>query len=215
MNNIVFISGIDTDAGKSYVTGWLARQLMDKGKTVITQKFIQTGNHDRSEDIDVHRRIMGTGYLPEDNDHTTAPIIYSYPASPQLASEIDRRPIDLSLIERSTSRLASLYDIVLIEGAGGLMVPLTDDYLTIDYPASHRLPVILVTNGVLGSINHTILSLEAIKSRSLTLQAVIYNEFFDSKAPVIAADTRGFIRRYLDRHFPGTELMFCPALDRY
>ncbi len=212
MKNILFISGIDTDAGKSYVTGWIARQMMNEGKSVITQKFIQTGNHNYSEDIDVHRKIMGTGYLPEDTDHTTAPIIYSYPASPQLAAEIDNRPIDLNLIEKSTAKLAANYDMVLIEGAGGLMVPLTDTYLTIDYPATHDLPVVLVTNGILGSINHTILSLEAIKSHSIRLHSVIYNEFYDSKDTTIATDTKNFIKRYLDREFPGTPLLFCPKL---
>ena len=64
--NIYFVSGIDTDAGKSYCTAWLAKQLMDSGRRVITQKFIQTGNIGHSEDIDLHRRLTGTGPLPED-----------------------------------------------------------------------------------------------------------------------------------------------------
>ena len=68
MSNAYFISGIDTDAGKTYVTGYIARRLMEEGKRVITQKFIQTGNTDMSEDIVKHREIMGTGLLPEDLD---------------------------------------------------------------------------------------------------------------------------------------------------
>ena len=56
--NIYFISGIDTDAGKSYCTAWYAKQLSRNGQRVITQKFIQTGNTGHSEDIDLHRRIM-------------------------------------------------------------------------------------------------------------------------------------------------------------
>ena len=210
---VIFISGIDTDAGKSYVTGWLARQLAESGKSVITQKFIQTGNHDYSEDIDVHRRIMGTGMQEVDMDHTTAPVIFSYPASPQLASEIDGRAIDLNIIDNATQRLRSLYDVVLVEGAGGLMVPLTDTFLTIDYPSTRNLPVILVTNGILGSINHTILSLEAIRSRRLKLHSVVYNTHFDSKDTRIAADTQGFIRRYLDRNFPEVPLLMCPTVS--
>lgn len=59
MSKSIFISGIDTDAGKSYVTGWLAKTLAESGKKVATMKFIQTGNTGRSEDIEVHRRIMG------------------------------------------------------------------------------------------------------------------------------------------------------------
>ncbi len=91
------------------------------------------------------------------------------------------------------------------------MVPFTDDFLTIDYPAGRNLPVVLVTNGILGSINHTILSLEAIKSRGLQLPYLIYNHHFD-KDKVIAEDTLGFIRRYMARHFPDTEILELPTL---
>ena len=204
MSEVIFISGIDTDAGKTYITGKLALKYMQEGKSVITQKFIQTGNTDQSEDILKHRELMGTGLLPEDVDHTTAPIIFTYPASAQLAAKIDGRDIDLKLIEESTAKLSSLYDVVLIEGAGGLMVPITDDYFTIDYVASHNLPLVLVTNGVLGSINHTILSLEAIKSRDINLKAVVYNTYFDNDK-TIAEDTLGFIKRYVAKHFPESE----------
>lgn len=212
MAEVVFISGIDTDAGKSYATGWLARKMMSEGRRVVTQKFIQTGCDDYSEDIDLHRQLMGIGMLPEDIDHTTAPIVFSYPASAQLASAIDDREIDLCLIDRSTARLSERYDTVLIEGAGGLMVPISDDFLTIDYIATRHLPVALVTNSRLGSINHTILSLEAIKSRGIQLHSVIYNKYFD-KDQVIADDTHGFIERYVRRNFPGVEVIDIPAID--
>ena len=105
MGQAYFISGIDTDAGKSYVTGYIASRLMKEGKSVATQKFIQTGNIGFSEDIDLHRKIMGIGPLPEDIDHTTAPIIFSYPASAQLAARMDERDIDLNIIDRSTKIL--------------------------------------------------------------------------------------------------------------
>ncbi|MDE6370542.1 MAG: dethiobiotin synthase [Duncaniella sp.] len=211
MSEIYFITGIDTDAGKTFVTGHIARRLMEHGKRVITQKFIQTGNEGQSEDIEKHRAIMGTGMLPEDLDHTTAPIIFSYPASAQLAARIDGRDIDLNAIEKATDRLSERYDTVLIEGAGGLMVPITDTYSTIDYVSDHDLPVILVTNGVLGSINHTVLSLEAIKTRGIRLAAVIYNSHFDTDT-VIAEDTRGYIERYVARHFPDAVFAIIPTV---
>ena len=214
MGHTVFITGIDTDAGKSYATGWLARQLAEKGQTVITQKFIQTGCDSYSEDIDLHRRIMGTGPLPEDEDHTTAPIVLSYPASAQLAARIDGREVDLDAIDRSTAKLAEQFDAVLIEGAGGLMVPITDDFSAIDYVVSRRLPVMLVTNSRLGSINHTVLALEAIKARGIKLEAVLYNKHFDRAAgEPIAEDTRGFVGRYVGRHFPGTPVIDIPDIN--
>ncbi len=211
MSLILFVSGIDTDAGKSYATGWLARRYMDKGLTVATQKFIQTGNDGRSEDIEVHRRIMGVKELPEDSDLTTSPVIFSYPASPHLAARLDGREIDFSAIDRSAELLSSRYDVLLIEGAGGLMVPLTDDMLTIDYPVSRKLPVVLVTNGRLGSISHTLLALEAIGHRGLKLHSVLYNEHFDED-PVIAPDTRSWLRRYVEQYFPETEFLIVPSI---
>lgn len=206
MSEVIFISGIDTDAGKTYMTGAYARMLMEQGRKVITQKFIQTGNEEFSEDIEVHRKIMGTGLLPEDVEHLTAPIIFSYPASAQLAARIDGKIINTNVIAEATAQLAARYDTVLIEGAGGLMVPITDNYFTIDYVKEHELPVILVTNGVLGSINHTVLSLEAIKHRGIKLKGVIYNTFFD-KDKIIAEDTSEFIGRYLVENFPDAEYL--------
>lgn len=211
MSQAYFISGIDTDAGKSYVTGYLASRLMKEGKRVVTQKFIQTGNVGFSEDIDLHRKIMGIGPLPEDTDHTTAPVIFSYPASAQLAARMDGREIDLDVIDRATATLLERYDVVLIEGAGGLMVPITDEFFTIDYVKTRNLPILLVVNGVLGSINHAVLSLEAIKSRGIQLAGVLYNEHFDTDR-IIGTDTQAFLRRYVSRHFPDTLFATVPSL---
>ncbi|MCH5220740.1 MAG: ATP-dependent dethiobiotin synthetase BioD [Muribaculaceae bacterium] len=207
----IFISGIDTDAGKTYATAFYAQKLIDQGLSVITQKFIQTGCTDSSEDIEAHRRLLGTGLLPEDTERLTAPIILTYPASAQLAARIDGCDIDLQKIEAASDELLKRYDIVLIEGAGGLMVPITDSYFAIDYLVEHQLPIVLTTNGRLGSINHTILSLEAIKARGLNLEAVIYNCYYDSDA-MIADDTHAFIARYLERHFPHTEYLTMPSM---
>lgn len=211
MEKAYFISGIDTDAGKSYCTAWWARRIMDEGHTVITQKFIQTGNNGFSEDIDVHRRLTGTGMLPEDLDHTTAPVVFTYPCSPQLAARLDKREIDLGIIDEATRKLSSRYDTVLIEGAGGLMVPLTDTFLTIDYVASRHLPLALTVHGKLGSINHILLSLEAIKARDINLTHILYNHHFDTDQ-VIAADTRAFLGRYIDRHFHSITILDIPTL---
>lgn len=208
---VIFVSGIDTDAGKTYATAWLVQLLASQGIRAITQKFIQTGCEGSSEDIEAHRRLCGTGLQPEDLDGTTAPIIFTYPASAQLAARIDGREIDLSLVDASTAKLCSRYDCVLVEGAGGLMVPVTDDFMAIDYVATRRLPVVLVTNGRLGSINHTVLSLEAIAARGIELAAVVYNHYFDTD-PVIAEDTRAFIGRYVARHFPYAPVLDLPAL---
>ncbi len=210
--NIYFVSGIDTDAGKSYCTAWLAREVARNGQRVITQKFIQTGNTGHSEDIDLHRRIMGTGYLPEDREALTMPEIYSYPCSPHLAARIDHRPIDFAKIERATQELARRFDIVLLEGAGGLMVPLTEEYLTIDYIADKQYPLVFVTSGKLGSINHTLLSFEAIQRRNISLHTVLYNLYPAVEDKTIQDDTQQYIQDYLAKHFPGTQFIVVPEI---
>ncbi|MEG0253445.1 MAG: dethiobiotin synthase, partial [Muribaculaceae bacterium] len=179
MNKLIFVTGIGTNVGKSYATGWLANILLAEGKSVITQKMIQTGNDEFSEDIDVHRKIMGMEYCDDDKNHLTAPMIFSYPASPHLAAKIDKKDINLEIIENATNRLLAKYNVVLLEGAGGLMVPIKDDYLTIDYITDKQYSVALVTNGTLGSINHTLLSLYLLEKRKINVEYVIYNAFFE------------------------------------
>ena len=210
--NVFFVSGIDTDTGKSYATGYLAKLWNGQGIRTITQKLIQTGNDGLSEDIELHRRIMGTGYLPEDNERLTMPEIFSYPCSPHLAARIDKRPIDFGKIERATRELSHRYDTVLVEGAGGLMVPLTEDFLTIDYIAEKQYPLIFVTSGKLGSINHTLLSFEAIKNRDIALDTVLYNLYPTVEDKTIQEDTMKYIKQYLSKHFPGTKFEVVPEI---
>ncbi|MHA3893285.1 dethiobiotin synthase [Acinetobacter sp. GXMZU3951] len=210
--DIYFVSGIDTGIGKTYATGYLAKLWNAEGQRTITQKLIQTGNVDVSEDIEQHREIMGTGFLPEDDSKLTMPEIFTYPASPHLATKIDGREIDFAKIEHATQQLADKFEVVLLEGAGGLMVPLTTEMLTIDYLADKKFPVILVSSGRLGSINHTILSLEALKARGLSLYALAYNLNDESQDPIISKDTAEYLKTYLAQHFPEAHWIDIPVL---
>lgn len=210
--DIYFISGIDTGIGKTYTTGYLAKLWNAQGQQVITQKLIQTGNVNVSEDIQQHREIMGTGWLPEDESKLTMPEIFTYPASPHLATKLDGRDIDFAKIEAATQQLAEKFEVVLLEGAGGLMVPLTTELLTIDYLEQKKFPVILVSSGRLGSINHTLLSLEALKARGLSLYALAYNLNDESQDPLISKDTSEYLKAYLAKHFPEAQWIDIPVL---
>ncbi len=210
---VYFISGIDTGIGKTYTTGFLAKLWNEQGKKTITQKLVQTGNTDISEDIEQHREIMQMGWFPEDGTKLTMPEIFTYPASPHLATKIDGREIDFQKIADATQQLAEKYEVVLLEGAGGLMVPLTTELLTIDYIAEKKFPVILVSSGRLGSINHTLLSLEALKSRGLELFALAYNLNDESQDALISQDTAEFLKNYLARHFPDAQWIDIPVLS--
>lgn len=206
----IFVTGIDTDAGKSYATGWLANQIAATGRSVMTQKFVQTGNEGRSEDIELHRRIMHRDMAAEEYA-LTAPMIFTYPSSPHLAARVDGREVDIKAIDEARKTLEERYDTLLVEGAGGMMVPLTERYLTIDYITDRRLDVALVTNAKLGSISHTLLALEAIERRGLNLRYLLYNTHFDTD-PVIAPETRSYIRNYVVEHFPAAEWLDVPSI---
>lgn len=210
---VYFISGIDTGIGKTYATGYLAKLWNQQGIRTITQKLIQTGNSGISEDIEQHRQIMQMGWFPEDDSRLTMPEIFSYPASPHLAAKIDGRAVDFAKIAQATQQLAERYDAVLLEGAGGLMVPLTDSLLSIDYAAEKNFPVILVSSGRLGSINHTILSLEALKSRGMQLHALAYNLNDESQDALISKDTAEYLKAYLAKHFPDALWMDIPVIE--
>ncbi|RHV98577.1 dethiobiotin synthase [Culturomica massiliensis] len=210
--SVYFISGIDTDAGKSIVTGVIARTLLKKGVKVITQKFIQTGCRGISEDILKHREIMGIEPQEVDKDGTTCPYVMTYPASPHLAAEIDKITIDTAIIHRSTEKLTALYDKVLLEGAGGLFVPVNRHYLTIDYVQDNGYPLILVASSKLGSINHTLMSLELCRLRGIDVKYVVYNDF-PNDSEIIKNDSITIIRQYLDDYFPNCKLLELPVIE--
>lgn len=206
---VFFISGIDTGVGKTYATGLLARAIAKRGYSVITQKMVQTGNTDLSEDIEKHRELMGISLNDDDKAGTTCPYVFSYPCSPHMAAERDGKEIDLSYINTKTDLLKNSYDYVLLEGAGGLMVPLSYDKLTIDFIHEMHYPLILVTSGKLGSINHTLLSLYACHQQGIKVAAVIYN-LYPQIDKEIEENTLVYLRQHLLHNCPDTELIVLP-----
>lgn len=195
---VLVVSGIDTGIGKTVATGQLARRFAEAGIRTITQKISQTGCEGVSEDIATHRRIMGIDLQEVDLDGTTCPYVFRFPASPHLAAAMEGRTIDIMTIRRSTFILQRSYDLVLLEGVGGLLVPLTQELLFADYVRDAGYGLVLVSSPRLGSINHTLLSLEACASRSIPVRAVIYNRFFEADER-IATDTREMIASALKR----------------
>lgn len=216
--SVLFISGIDTDIGKTYATGMIAKVLLQQGINVITQKLVQTGVAIDSEsgemgiadDIITHRQLMDMPLQPCDLDFTSCPYRYEKPASPHLSAKLANEILNPDVITDATRALQADYDVVLLEGAGGLLVPITEQLLTLDYIATQGYPVILVTSGRLGSINHTLLSLEAIKARGLKVHSVVYNHIHDEDEQ-IAASTIDFLQSYLVQNYPNTHWL---SLDK-
>ena len=200
---VYFVSGVDTDAGKSIATGWLARKLMARGTRVATVKLVQTGNLGASEDIARHRAMMGTE-LPEDAQGLTAPQLFPYPCSPHLAARLAGGRVEPARMLEAVRTLAERYETVLVEGAGGLAVPLTEELLTIDFVQAQGWPVIFVTGGVLGSINHSLLAFEALKRRGMTVAQILYNRYPGRKDPLIDNESCAYLRAAAARCFPPT-----------
>lgn len=191
------VTGIDTDVGKSYATGLIARYLKAKGVRVTTQKLVQTGQDGGiSQDILTHRRLMGIE--PDDWDRlgTTCRQIFKYPASPHLAAAMEGREVDCAAITEATGILQRVFQVVLLEGAGGFNVPLRLDYLTADYLETMRYPLIVVGSGKLGAINHTLLTLEAAARRNIPLAGIVYNHHIPAEDP-IRTDTLAVLKHYL------------------
>lgn len=196
--NVIFVTGIDTGIGKSVACGMLARFLLQRGETVITQKLAQTGCRGMSGDIRTHRRLMGIGLTPEDRAGDTCPYVFRFAASPHLAAAREDVRIDLRRITAATRRLACLYDHVLLEGVGGVDVPLRENVSTLDYLETSGYPVIVVSSSRLGSINHTMLTLRAVRARGLTVRGIVYNRVRGENR-IIAKDTRRVLRQALAR----------------
>ena len=206
--SVVFVSGIDTGVGKTVVTGEMARSAIADGRNAITVKMVQTGNVGRSEDIESHRRIMGVGSLPEDAEGLTAPQIFAFPGSGHLAARLEGRRVNLRKITEAVDECAKRRDLVLVESAGGLFVPLTASVLTIDYLAERGWPLVLVTNGRLGSINHTLMSIDAANRRGIEILAVVY-DWSPEVDPVIDKDTPATIRSYMKKWGISAPLIHC------
>lgn len=203
MKRQIFISGIDTGCGKTYITGLLAYHMRKAGLNCVTSKLVQTGCHGIADDIIEHRRLMGIDLLPEDKSGVTCSMVYSFPASPHLSAEIDQRSFDMGKVNESFQLLLQKYELVLTEGAGGLMVPLSNEMLVADYLKEKKQPLVLVSSSRLGSINHTLLSIDYCINNKIELAAVVFNQFpGDDKQ--ISNSSYQFLEKYIAR--------FCPAV---
>jgi dethiobiotin synthetase len=174
----VFVTGTGTGVGKTVVCGLLGGFLQAQGMRVVTQKWVETGAGDGPSDVAVHRHLMGQhGTAPDARSSDRCPYRFSLPASPHLASSLEGRRVDPAVIEAAFLRLAETHDAVLVEGAGGLLVPLSEDLLTGDLVARIGLPVLVVARNRLGCVNEALLTAEAVRRRGLPLLGFVFNRF--------------------------------------
>lgn len=198
----IAIAGIDTGVGKTHCAGLLARYLLEHFGSCSTIKLVQTGCAGIAEDIETHRRLMGIPLTPEDEQHFSNPYVFAKPASPALAARLEGKTVTEGGLDEAVAVMQGRFQWLVAEGAGGLLVPVNDELLFLDYFARRGWPIVLVTSPRLGSINHTRLSLEAIKSRNMRLLGLAYNLHGDFD-PLMVGDTLRECRRALsDYGFP-------------
>jgi len=173
----IFVTGTDTGVGKTYVCGLLLKYLKNKGIKAVTQKWIQTGCKSVNEsdlgkcDFDSNLRL---------------PYIFKMPASPHLAANLEKRRISKKIIINSFKALQKKYDFVIVEGAGGALVPVNGKECIIDITAQLNLPVLLVAQNKLGAINHTLLTIEALRKRKIKILGVVFNNARDQDKKILA-----------------------------
>jgi dethiobiotin synthase len=176
--SLLFITGTDTGVGKTLVTGLLAAALDTRGVDVAVVKAVQTGCTEtagriNAPDLEAVATLAG---WPADDARLHLGAGFTPACSPHLAARLAGTRIDESVLNAVVQRASAKHACVLVEGAGGLMVPLRDDLLFIDWIARHRAPVLLVARAGLGTLNHTLLSAEALRQRAIPLAGVVLND---------------------------------------
>jgi dethiobiotin synthetase len=166
----VFVTGTGTEVGKTVVAAVIAHMLAAKGNRVGVFKPAVTGLNEPGEaDHALLRRAAGSSQ----SDEEIAPYRYGPPASPHLAATLVGEEIDPALL-RETARLASASaDQLVCEGVGGFLVPLAPDYLVRDFAHDLGLPVVIAASPGLGTINHTLLTVEAVRTMGLQIAAIV------------------------------------------
>lgn len=200
MSKGIFITGTGTDVGKTLVTAGLLRWLRGQGLDAVTCKPVQTGAHReagvwRAPDLDVH--CAAAGYVPSDEAYALmAPYCYEPACSPHLAGRLIGHTPKIDYICECVAALQQRHDAVLVEGAGGLMVPLDDDTLTLELVVRLGFPVLLVALADLGTINHTLLSVAALRQAGVNVLGIVMNEPHPSPRSAIKDDNPRAIERH-------------------
>jgi len=165
----LFITGTDTGVGKTFFCVSLIKALNEKGLSAVGYKPIETGCSPECEDAKALGKASGL-YLPP---------LYSFetPVAPSVASELEGVPLDILALHLKISSLKEKYAPLIIEGAGGIMVPITWNYTYLDLVKDLSIPVIIVALNKLGVINHTLLTAKACLKAGVKVVSVVLNSF--------------------------------------
>lgn len=175
----IFITGTGTDIGKTVITSSLLAALSESIKVGV-MKPVQTGAHRACNkwvcpDIEEYCRISGME-APTELPSDMCPYLYEPACSPHLAGRLTGYHPEIRVIKQSADKLSQRFSLVLVEGAGGVMVPLNETETTLDLMKLLDFPVLIVSANVLGTISHTLTAIDVLRSRDIPLLGVMMNE---------------------------------------
>lgn len=179
----VFVTGTDTGVGKTLVSSALVRRLVQMGRSVGVMKPVETGVEPALADRSDAARLMAAAGI-DDARKLISPYRFHLPLAPLSAASAEGKEINQDLIVDRYKQLAARHACLVVEGAGGLLVPMGLNWDLRDLISRLRLPVILVGRVGLGGINHALLTLEALEHRKIPVVALVLNETAAPAGPV-------------------------------
>lgn len=169
MAQSIFITGTGTEIGKTVIAGGLAASLKQVGTNVGVMKPISTGDRADAQFLKYAAQI-------DDELVSINPIHLRHPLAPSVAARMENREIDLPSIETAFTALQQKYDVVIVEGVGGIAVPLRDDFLVAHLIHQLRLPILIVAQAGLGTLNHTLLTVAFAQQFGLQIVGIVLNK---------------------------------------
>jgi dethiobiotin synthetase len=171
----IFITGTDTDVGKTVVSAGLALILRDRGMKVGVMKPVATGCYGPDQKLVSHDAVFLMEAAQNEYPPLSSPERFRNPLSPNVAAMLEKKEVNVDNILKSYQALQKHYDFMIVEGVGGLMVPLKKDYYVANLIRDMGLPIVIVSYAGLGAINHTLLTVDAATIRGLEVRGIIFN----------------------------------------
>ena len=186
MKQTLFVTATDTGVGKTLVCGLLLRLLKEQGVVAGYQKWVSTGGA-TSADMETVAGLAEMVFLPEELGWRV-PYCFALPASPHLAAELAGRAVDPERIMAAMRIARAACEVLVVEGVGGALVPLNRELLLADLMARVGLPTLIVARSGLGTLNHTLLTIEALRARRIPILGVMLTDSGPQEEERIAAD---------------------------
>jgi dethiobiotin synthetase len=173
----LFVTGTDTDVGKTYITAGLAVTFRKMGIDVGVMKPFAAGTAQKkgfkSEDIE----ILSNSAQVNDLETLVNPQFFPIPASPYTAWKNLKIKPKISTILTSFKKLSKLHEIILVEGMGGIMTPILKDYYVTNLIKEMKIPTVIVTRSRIGTVNHTIMTVKMCEKYKIPIKGIIINDF--------------------------------------